>query len=615
MAITINWATKVITVPKNFMTTIQTDPFEVRGLDLNDFRLALKDLEDNDDGMTFPDTHRHNTQVTLAGITFAHTLEIINGYTVTFEDGQYAVNATGANSNIADVMNLNQVSLRTANSAGLQVVSVGSGLSTDEHDELMSIKGGDETLETLSDQIYAIADSTAEVQLSQEEHDQIMSISDIVDRVPDMEHSTFSNGVCIDLSSPYSGTSYPVGTSRQCVNNLTDAVSIAASRGFVDLYFLSNFTFESNVNIGAYILNGQGMSRTTFTFNAGSLVLGGKLKNAKIVGAILGFAKIEDCSLENIAPICPVPRALSLIILRTLLIGTITLSPNFSGYVQVLDCWGGITATGIPILDMNHCSVNVLVRNYSGNMTIKNNTADNTISINMDGGVITLESSVTAGSFVVSGTGLVVNNSTGTTIDSSGLVSPANVANITWDTIKSIHTEEGSFGEAFEQIKTKTDQMEFHTAGGILATVDEIIEPALTQVQDAINDSTAIIQLTQEEQGQSSLINDIKDKTDQLTFTTPNKVDSTGEAVLSPEIAEQINIIGEDLKRTLGLLHENIYIDLPVYDENNNLVSARVRIYSNSGSTGTDNDVIGNYLIICDSAGLGKFTTWKQVRQ
>jgi len=119
------------------MTLTQASP-EIRGLNLNTFRLDLKDLEDDDWGMIFPDTHRHNTEVTLGGITLARTLEIINGYTVTFEDGQYAVEAKEANSNLADVMNVNQVSLRTFNSAGLITVTSGSGLSTEEHNWLMA---------------------------------------------------------------------------------------------------------------------------------------------------------------------------------------------------------------------------------------------------------------------------------------------------------------------------------------------------------------------------------------------------------------------------------------------------------------------------------------------
>lgn len=140
MAITVNWTTKVIDVPQADLTPISAGLFE---LDVDAFRLTLKDLEDGD-GMPFLDTHRHNTEVTLAGVTFARTVEIINGYTITFEDGQYSVRLAGANNNILDVKNVNQVSLISTNSAGLISVTSGSGLSTDQDmklDELHKIHG------------------------------------------------------------------------------------------------------------------------------------------------------------------------------------------------------------------------------------------------------------------------------------------------------------------------------------------------------------------------------------------------------------------------------------------------------------------------------------------
>ena len=101
------------------MTFVQSTPFEIYELDINDFRLTLKDIEDNVGGIPFVDTHNHNTIVTVGGVTLARVVEIINRYTVTFEDDSYAVNLVGANSNIADVVNLNTVSVRAANSAGL----------------------------------------------------------------------------------------------------------------------------------------------------------------------------------------------------------------------------------------------------------------------------------------------------------------------------------------------------------------------------------------------------------------------------------------------------------------------------------------------------------------
>lgn len=126
MAISVNWATKVINVPQADLTPVSAG---VYSLDLNVLRLALKDLEDDATGMSFPTTHNHNGPVTVGGVTLSRVLEIINGYTVTFEDGQYAVNLFGANSNVSDVTNVNQVSVRSANSAGLTQPGAGASAS------------------------------------------------------------------------------------------------------------------------------------------------------------------------------------------------------------------------------------------------------------------------------------------------------------------------------------------------------------------------------------------------------------------------------------------------------------------------------------------------------
>ncbi len=124
MAISIEWDTRIITVPKSFMTEISPTLYE---LDVNVFRLALRDLEDDPEGLPYPDTHVHNTEVTLSGVTYARQVILINGYSVTFEDGMYAVRCVGANHNLADVKNLNMVSLIIGNSAGLVVTGGGGG--------------------------------------------------------------------------------------------------------------------------------------------------------------------------------------------------------------------------------------------------------------------------------------------------------------------------------------------------------------------------------------------------------------------------------------------------------------------------------------------------------
>ena len=185
--ISIDWGTRVITIPKDDLTLVQSTPNVIYNMDLNWFRLQLKDLEDSEAGMCFPNTHNHNTEVVLSGLTYARVIEIINGYTITFEDGQYAVNLVGANSNVADMVNVNQVSVRSANSAGL----------------------------TSS---------------------------------PAIEYSSYNGCVTIDTTSSYTGVVYPVGTPLSPVNNLTDAKQIAVFRGFKVLHFLSDFTFSFILN-------------------------------------------------------------------------------------------------------------------------------------------------------------------------------------------------------------------------------------------------------------------------------------------------------------------------------------------------------------------------------
>lgn len=128
MPISINWLTKTILVPKDYLVDEGNGYF---AMDVNQFRLDLKDIEDGE-GITFEDTHRHNTEVVLSGVTFARTFEIINGYQVEFEDdgtmnGHYTVRLYGANHNIADVKVFNSVSIVQSNSAGLQTVATGAG--------------------------------------------------------------------------------------------------------------------------------------------------------------------------------------------------------------------------------------------------------------------------------------------------------------------------------------------------------------------------------------------------------------------------------------------------------------------------------------------------------
>ena len=114
--VSIDWLNRDIFVPKFYLNLIGGATYS---LDTFQFKRDIDALMESELGMVNPDPIRHNPVVYLSGVPYARFVEIINGYTVTFEDGQYAVSLTGSNNNIVDVKTVNQVSLIPNNSAGL----------------------------------------------------------------------------------------------------------------------------------------------------------------------------------------------------------------------------------------------------------------------------------------------------------------------------------------------------------------------------------------------------------------------------------------------------------------------------------------------------------------
>jgi len=157
--ITIDYLTYIIYIPKSFMLLIQSSPAVIYELNTDTFRLALKDLEDDVSGIAQPTTHSHVSPISISGVQLARVIEILEPYTCEFEDSQYAVNLVGSNNNIADRTIVNQVSIRSANSAGMIQTSSGSGLSVQEHDKLMSVP--DEN--TIADTVLNEAISSHEI--------------------------------------------------------------------------------------------------------------------------------------------------------------------------------------------------------------------------------------------------------------------------------------------------------------------------------------------------------------------------------------------------------------------------------------------------------------------
>lgn len=161
MAYAYNYATLTITVPQADLTPVSGTLFD---LDTKVFKETVADEQDSARGMPYIVAIRHNTEVTVAGTTFARTIELINGWSLTFEDGTYTVRLVGSNNNLFDVangiLNQNQVQIISQNSAGLITVDTGGTALTAQQTRdamLLETSGGDASVDTKLNNNFAIS--------------------------------------------------------------------------------------------------------------------------------------------------------------------------------------------------------------------------------------------------------------------------------------------------------------------------------------------------------------------------------------------------------------------------------------------------------------------------
>ena len=239
MAITVDWSNKEILIDKASMTLVQTTPIEVYDLDINAFFVTLAGLSDNEDGMLYEIPYENIAPVTLSGVTYARIFQIVNDYTVTFENGAYAVNLLGANSNIADRVNINNVGVRSSNSAGLVTSAA-------------------------------------------------------------IEFGEYGGGVTIDQTLTTEGTLYPLGTQRMPVGNINDALLIASSRGFTRVFIIGDLTLSGGDFSQGVVFHGQSEILTHCVLEDLANVDNCEFQNMTISGILDNNNIIRKCEIEEI---------------------------------------------------------------------------------------------------------------------------------------------------------------------------------------------------------------------------------------------------------------------------------------------------------------------------
>ena len=237
---TIDWGNKIINVFKTDMIQLQVSPTEIWQLDIPSFKNTLGDLLDDEAGMTYPDIFNHNPSVSVGGAILAKVVEILEPYTITFEDGQYAVNLTGANSNIGDRVNVNQVSVRSANSAGLQ--------------DLTSLQA-----------------------------------------------ASFGDGaIALDQVNGTEGTIFPIGTKGKPAKTVSDAVAIAKQQNMDKLLVLGNAHFATGDILDGYTITGQNPTKSLIIIDDAASTVGCEIKFATVTGILDGGTVLRECLIYDI---------------------------------------------------------------------------------------------------------------------------------------------------------------------------------------------------------------------------------------------------------------------------------------------------------------------------
>jgi len=397
MAITVDWGNRVINVPQNYLTPLGGGVYE---LDLDGLRLDLKDLEDDEEGMPFPDTHYHNTEVTLSGTTYARFLVFINNYTVTFEDGQYAVEAKGANTNLADVMNVNQVSLRSFNSAGLITVTQGSGMSQEEHDKLMGLD---------SETAVAVWDEPAGDHLTAGTTGLWLNLL------------RYRGGIYIDENASNTNTVVGTdGTKENPVSTIASARTIADAVGVREIHLMNRTSITLAQAYENFRFFGHGEYNQV---DFGSQNVDGSYFHNMIITGEQGGSQIcylQDCWLTGLTELECFADACWL-----------TGNNSIRAGNHIFDrCKSAVAGNATPEFTFETGTVNLSVRHYSGGLQVNDMDSGDTMSYESDGQLV-IDASCSGGNISARGAMTITNNGAVNLTDDSALSNPT-IADAVW---------------------------------------------------------------------------------------------------------------------------------------------------------------------------------------
>lgn len=348
--ISIDYSTFIIYVPKSYTQLVSLDPqtgLEVRQINLTTFSQDLANLQDDELGMWASTAFEYTAPIQVGGVQLAPVVVILSPYTVEFEDGQYAVQLNGANTNLQDKVIVNQVSIRPNNSAGL-------------------------------------------------------TFSDIIN-----EQSYQGASVWIDSTDGLPGTQFPRGTPTDEVNNITDAVTIANRIGLSRFNLRGTITAVGDIGISRFQMTGITPTNAVIIAATDFNVQDSAFDRLAIVGSITGRGSFQNCSVAKTLGLAGVQGIFD----NCGIAGNLVLDNVTTETIVFKDCISAVPGLVKPILNCNNAAASIEFRRYSGGVDVINFTnASGNMTMDLMGAEIVINStSCTNGQITTRGVGRVID--------------------------------------------------------------------------------------------------------------------------------------------------------------------------------------------------------------
>ena len=253
--------------------------------------------------------------------------------------------------------------------------------------------------------------------------------------------------VSIDTVLGEAGTAWPIGTHRYPVNNLADALTIAAARNIDELFIHGTLTIGATDNVDGYQFIGHEGWGANIIFTAGCSANDTSWKYLELNGEVLSgnVMLIESCTVGTLTNFRGVMNIVAF---------TQSADITIDGWATILEAQAGGDPASEPEISVG--TALVTISKYTGNLKIMDKTGSNRITVGCTGGNIVIDSTCVNGTIQLLGNGHLEadNSGPGCSVDTDGFLSMATI-----DT--AITTAETNVrGADGDDLKTISDQID-----------------------------------------------------------------------------------------------------------------------------------------------------------